>query len=253
MLEIPWKLYKKELKKIEELEDKEEQEKRLELIDQIQNQIHLYYAHVDSYEYDAYRQKLKDKGIEFKTKAAAGMKTLWNKTFAAEITPEDRKLVHFNKYRWHIFSYGLVEALEGKEARKAFNECVKKQVYMFFQDGKEAYVIGNPDLLKAKYFDRDEDIYIFDPEEKWTYVRTHEAELGPYFYRIVEGSGLTVQEILQKFVESGWDLIAEPSLAWLEGADNREALLEAVKQADAECGSCGCEYDPLYKEFLERF
>jgi len=31
-----------------------------------------------------------------------------------------------------------------------------------------------------------------------------------------------------------------------------DALICAVKQADAECGSCGCEFDPLYKEFLEK-
>lgn len=251
MLEIPWKIYKKELSKIEELDDKEEQDKLLELLDQIQNQINLYHAHVDAYSYQAYRQKLQDKGIEFQTKGAQGLKTLWNKTFAGDITPADKKLVHFNKYRWHMFSYGLVEALEGKEARHAFNECEKKQVYMFFQAGKEAYTIGNPDLLKAKYFDRDEDIYIFDPEAKWTYVRTHEDELGPYFYRMKEPH--TVTELLQKFVESGWDLIADPSLAWLQGADNREELLAAITQADAECGSCGCEYDPLYKEFLAIF
>ncbi len=60
-----------------------------------------------------------------------------------------------------------------------------------------------------------------------------------------------LREIMQKFVESGWDLIAVPSKAWLEGKSKKEELLKAVLQADEECGSCGCELDPLYKRALE--
>lgn len=56
--------------------------------------------------------------------------------------------------------------------------------------------------------------------------------------------------IMEKFAESGWDLIAEPSKRWLNGACEKEELLAAVSQADEECGSCGCELDPLYKKVL---
>lgn len=57
--------------------------------------------------------------------------------------------------------------------------------------------------------------------------------------------------IMEKFSASGWDLIANPAQAWLEGKENREALISAIKQADKECGSCGCDLDPLYKRALE--
>ncbi|MCL1914949.1 MAG: hypothetical protein FWG10_14050 [Eubacteriaceae bacterium] len=60
--------------------------------------------------------------------------------------------------------------------------------------------------------------------------------------------------IIEKFAESGWDLIDQPSKKWLEAngeASTKEPLLEAVKQADIECGSCGCEYDALYKRAIE--
>lgn len=57
--------------------------------------------------------------------------------------------------------------------------------------------------------------------------------------------------ILKKFAESGWDLIAIPSKAYLSGNGTKEKLIEAVEQADKECGSCGCEFDPLYKKCLE--
>ena len=63
--------------------------------------------------------------------------------------------------------------------------------------------------------------------------------------------------ILEKFAESGWDLIDAPAKAWLSandgnGADESTttALIKAIEQADVECGSCGCEFDPLYKRAL---
>lgn len=60
-----------------------------------------------------------------------------------------------------------------------------------------------------------------------------------------------LKEILEKFVSSGWDLIASPSQVWLDGKENKDELISAIKEADAECGNCGCELDPLYKRALE--
>lgn len=57
--------------------------------------------------------------------------------------------------------------------------------------------------------------------------------------------------IMEKFVASGWDLIAVPAQQWLDGKADRETLVSAIKQADKECGACGCELDPLYKRALE--
>lgn len=60
-----------------------------------------------------------------------------------------------------------------------------------------------------------------------------------------------LRSIMEKFVQSGWALIAEPAQRWLDGNYNRDSLISAIKQADKECGSCGCEFDPLYKRALE--
>ena len=57
--------------------------------------------------------------------------------------------------------------------------------------------------------------------------------------------------IMEKFAASGWDLISVPAEAWLSGDFDRGAVIAAVRQADAECGTCGCELDPLYKRALE--
>lgn len=59
-----------------------------------------------------------------------------------------------------------------------------------------------------------------------------------------------LRSILIKFVDSGWDLISIPSQGYLDGVVSEETLLEAVEQADKECGSCGCELDPLYKRCM---
>lgn len=57
--------------------------------------------------------------------------------------------------------------------------------------------------------------------------------------------------ILEKFAESGWELISIPSKEYLKGNETKENLMKAIEQADKECGSCGCEFDPLYKRCLE--
>lgn len=60
-----------------------------------------------------------------------------------------------------------------------------------------------------------------------------------------------LKEIMTKFAESGWNLIAEPAKQWLDGTADMDKLIAAIAQADGECGSCGCDFDPLYKRALE--
>lgn len=57
--------------------------------------------------------------------------------------------------------------------------------------------------------------------------------------------------IMGKFAASGWDLISVPAQQWLDGKADKETLVSAIKQADEECGSCGCDLDLLYKRVLE--
>jgi hypothetical protein len=63
--------------------------------------------------------------------------------------------------------------------------------------------------------------------------------------------------IVTKFAESGWDVIDIASKTWLDNRDDNESskmacieLIHAIEKADKECGSCGCEFDPLYKRAL---
>lgn len=57
-------------------------------------------------------------------------------------------------------------------------------------------------------------------------------------------------DILEKFIDSGWDLIAAASEGWLSGNLTRQELASAIDQAREQCGRCGCELDPLYDRAL---
>ncbi len=64
-------------------------------------------------------------------------------------------------------------------------------------------------------------------------------------------------DIVTKFAECGWDVLEGPAKAWLEARNDGEAskaaapaLEAALIKADAECGTCGCEMDILYKQAL---
>ena len=46
-------------------------------------------------------------------------------------------------------------------------------------------------------------------------------------------------------------LISVPAQQWLVGKADKDTLVSAINQADKECGSCGCNLDPLYKRALE--
>ena len=60
-----------------------------------------------------------------------------------------------------------------------------------------------------------------------------------------------LRSILKRFADSGWELISVPADAYLCGESVKVELIAAVEQANEECGSCGCEYDELYRRFLE--
>lgn len=75
--------------------------------------------------------------------------------------------------------------------------------------------------------------------------------------KIIEGGivmsdkNVELTKIITKFAESGWSLIDGPSKAWLDNKKGNKELLSIIEQADKECGSCGCEFDPLYKKAIE--
>ena len=60
-----------------------------------------------------------------------------------------------------------------------------------------------------------------------------------------------LREIMEKFALCGWKLICEPAQQWLDGEIDNGTIIPVIQEADKQCGSCGCEFDPLYKRALE--
>lgn len=174
------------------LQDENEKEIRERLIEQIIGKAIEYDAHVFKYRYDEYVKELISRGIEFVAMEKTSIATQWDVLFASSVTEAEKKNTeHYNdQYKWHLFSFELLQAAKKSEAKQKFNLQKKDTLYMFFQLSDEAFLLKNAHLLKASDFDilsefttmDNADMYIFDPLGKWTYIITHEATCGPYFY-----------------------------------------------------------------------
>lgn len=185
---INFEKYFEELEKTCELPDENEKEVRLSLLRHIQNAVLEWDAHIQEYDYKKFCTELKERGIHFTPVNDSTTKAKWTKLFAVSVPKEERKKVHFEQFKWHLFSFNLLDALTEDEARAAFDAQPKDSVYLFWQHTKEAYLIKNAHLLKAEDFDHPfipfKDFYLFSPEGKWTYIHTHEIMCGPYFYKL---------------------------------------------------------------------
>ncbi|WP_327833053.1 DUF4275 family protein [Bacillus salipaludis] len=79
--------------------------------------------------------------------------------------------------------------LEKEKAIKAFENQLKNKCTIFYQFTDEVYLVENAKTLTVKDLPYQEDhmnyseIYIMDWYKKWTFMITHETELGlgPYF------------------------------------------------------------------------
>lgn len=185
---INYDIYFEEMEKTCELPDENERDTRLSLLSKIQNAALEWECYIQEYAYKQFCKELVERGIHFTPINDRTTKAKWTKLFAASVPKEKRKEVHFEQYRWHLFSFELLNALTDDEARAAFDAEPKDSVYLFWQHTEKAYLVENAHLFKAEDFDHDfipfSDFYLFSPEGKWTYIHTHESMCGPYFYKL---------------------------------------------------------------------
>ena len=185
---INFNVYLKESNKSQTLSDNAEIVTRQEMLSEIMELTRDYYEHVKEYDYKQFCKEITERGIHFMPVDNRSIKAKWTKLFASSISKEDRKKVYFEQYKWHLFSYKLLDAITNDEAREAFNAELKDSVYLFEQHSKNAWLVENAHLFKAEDFDHNfipfSDFYLFSPEGKWTYIHTHESMCGPYFYKL---------------------------------------------------------------------
>lgn len=180
--------YFEEMEKTCDIPDDNEVDIRLSLLHKLQNAALEWDIHIQEYNYKQFLKELYERGLRFTPVNDRTTKAKWTKLFAASVPKEKRKEVHFEQFRWHLFSFELLDALTEDDARAAFDAEPKDAVYLFWQHTKKAYLLENAHLLKAEDLDHDfiphPDMYLFSPEGKWTYVHTHESMCGPYFYKL---------------------------------------------------------------------
>ncbi len=83
-----------------------------------------------------------------------------------------------------MFSYGVTPHLEGDAATTEYETEGPGKFYVFVEampavDGFECSAANMPDLGALDGLD----IYVVDVNFSWTFVRTHEERIGPFFSR----------------------------------------------------------------------
>lgn len=174
---------------IEQLSDPGERKKREELLDRIHSVIGDYDVHIREYAFAQHGKAVLARGVKAVPESGTSLKRRWSRLFAAGIGPEQKKAVYFNQYRWHLFSYRVLPALQGMEAEDAFAQAQKDTVYAFYQHCDDGWRLENAHLIRPEDFVTDvpcpwTDVYLFDPVNRWTYIHTHEPDCGPYFFRV---------------------------------------------------------------------
>jgi len=140
-----------------------------------------------------YRKKLEEnlsgKDISFAHisdyKKVADLKSNWLSNFASGIKTSD---IFIDEFMWNIFSYKKLPCIEGDDATAYFLAQNKTQCYILFEHYKDAYYLESATpLTKEDLIDNidfpSKDLYIVSKRFNWTYVLTHESDLGPYYYQ----------------------------------------------------------------------
>lgn len=86
-------------------------------------------------------------------------------------------------YLWHAFSFGLLECLEGNEARRAFDGLARGGAVLLAAWEDAGYRLADAAALSARDLEALDDVAVVDEDFGWVYAKTHEAELGPYFWK----------------------------------------------------------------------
>lgn len=186
---IDWDAVERLEARIAQLPDEEERAARMRRLMDVLDSAAALDGHILRYEHRQRCRALEARGLRFVPLSQRGTAAQWSRLFAASVPEREKRRVHFRQYKWHLFSYGVLPALEGEAARQAFLRCAGERLLLFFQCGETAYRVENAALLRPADLEADcpmefADAYLFDPKGRWTYVQTHEAELGPYFYTL---------------------------------------------------------------------
>ena len=97
-----------------------------------------------------------------------------------------KKVTGSGNFLWHIFSWEIIDKgkyLIGDSARKEFDKVDKSKAKYFLLWEDEPSLKFLEKEMDSEYIDKFSEIYVVASDWSWTYMKTHEEECGPYFYR----------------------------------------------------------------------
>lgn len=117
----------------------------------------------------------------------------WKRCFASGSILAHGKWVH-NQFFWHAFSHGEAPSSKGAKAEHLYSEMHMNTCsgyYIMLHEGNTAILnMENhniPALESIQLCQKDilglADLHIFDKAFDWTFVMTHEEDIGPFFAR----------------------------------------------------------------------
>lgn len=115
-------------------------------------------------------------------------KKQWISHFANNISNSflQKKVLGQGQFIWHIFSFKKVDEknfLQGDVARNAFDEVNRRGAEYFNQDENRPSIHKLSKEMDSKYIDDFSEFYVVAEDWSWTYIKTHEEDCGPYFYK----------------------------------------------------------------------
>lgn len=183
---IRWQELHQLEEEIEQICDARERDAQTRLLEQILEKINAYDAHVMKYRRRQTLQSLLDRGMVFEPVDRKPIVAEWDRQTGHRRTAQQ----YSGQFRWHLFSFELLPALRGAEARAAFERQKRQELYIFFDCDDAAYRAKNAHLLTTDDIEALwensslplMDLYFFDPANQWTYIQPHEESCGPYFF-----------------------------------------------------------------------
>ncbi len=111
---------------------------------------------------------------------------IWVATFCEGLSKSRKKkyIVGRGNCLWHLFSYELIDKdafLVGDKAREAFDKEKKKGAIYFLPFSSDVFDLDP--TVQSINLDEFVECYVISYDRKWTYVKTHETDFGPYFYK----------------------------------------------------------------------
>ncbi len=133
-------------------------------------------------------EKLQIAYVELSAKELKKHKTMWIDHFAPEGAKRNEikrlciKNRKFTPFLLHLFSYEYVAAKIGADAKIALDNHSKEECIIINNNSNFAYIVKDANPIASCNLDELIDVTITSSDFTWTYSKTHEESIGPFFY-----------------------------------------------------------------------